>query len=207
MNVSKKKLVPKQRIFVHYYLVKFNATWAAEMAGYSAKTAYSQGQRLLKNVEIAAAIEQGIKEKLMSADETMIRLADIARGDVADLMDITPAGFEIKLVETDETGEQKVNPKTKLIKKIKQKVTTFLAKGESDEDREVIETEIELYSAFDALNSIAKHHKLFSDAAIEVQVEAGESLLTALDKIYGAKQSPAPAPADGAKAEDDHASD
>ncbi len=133
----------------------------------------------------------------MSADETMIRLADIARGDVADLMDITTAGFEIKLTQQDENGVQKVNPKTKLIKKIKQKVTTFLAKGESDEDREIIETEIELYSAQDALNSIAKHHKLFSDAAIEVKVEAGDSILAALDKIYGAK----------AKAEGDHASD
>lgn len=195
--MTEKKLTPKQRIFVHHYLTNFNASQAALKAGYSPKTAPAIGQENLKKPLIAAAIEHGIQEKLMSADETMIRLADIARGDVADLMDITTAGFEIKLTQQDENGVQKVNPKTKLIKKIKQKVTTFLAKGESDEDREIIETEIELYSAQDALNSIAKHHKLFSDAAIEVKVEAGDSILAALDKIYGAK----------AKAEGDHASD
>lgn len=35
-----------------------NATAAAISAGYSKKTAYSQGQRLLKNVEIRTAIEK-----------------------------------------------------------------------------------------------------------------------------------------------------
>jgi hypothetical protein len=50
-----------------------------------------------------------------------------------------------------------VNPKTKLIKKIKQKVTTFLAKQENEEDREVIETEIELYSRHEANKDILKY--------------------------------------------------
>lgn len=40
-------------------LFDLNATQAAIRAGYSEKTAYSQGQRLLKNVEVAEAIERG----------------------------------------------------------------------------------------------------------------------------------------------------
>jgi hypothetical protein len=63
----------------------------------------------------------------------------------------------------NETGELKANPKTKLIKKIRQKVTTYLAKNESGEDREVVETEIELYPADNALGLLAKYHGLLID--------------------------------------------
>jgi len=48
----------KQERFVAEYLVSLNATQAAVAAGYSAKTAYSIGGRLLKHVEISTAIQQ-----------------------------------------------------------------------------------------------------------------------------------------------------
>lgn len=51
----------KQKRFVDEYLVDLNATKAAERAGYSKKTGYSHGQRLLKNVEIQKAIEKAQK--------------------------------------------------------------------------------------------------------------------------------------------------
>ena len=46
-------LTAKQQAFVEAYCG--NATEAALKAGYSPKTAYSQGQRLLKNDEVKAA--------------------------------------------------------------------------------------------------------------------------------------------------------
>ena len=49
-------LKAKPQRFVDEYLVDLNATQAAIRAGYSKKTAYAQGQRLLKKVEVAAAI-------------------------------------------------------------------------------------------------------------------------------------------------------
>ena len=49
-------LTLKQRKFVEAYTD--NATAAALAAGYSPKTAYSQGQRLLKKVEIITAIKK-----------------------------------------------------------------------------------------------------------------------------------------------------
>jgi len=146
-------LTNKQAAFVREYLVDFNATQAAIRAGYSPKTARSQGARLLTNVDVNAAIQA----EIMSGEEAMIGITDIARGNMADLMDITPSGFILKLT----TKDGGINPSTKLIKKIKQKVTTFLAKNESDEDREIIETEIELYSSHEAFRDIAKFHKLF----------------------------------------------
>ena len=51
-------LTPKQARFVEEYLIDLNATAAAKRAGYSERTAYAQGQRLLKNVEIAVAIQK-----------------------------------------------------------------------------------------------------------------------------------------------------
>ena len=48
----------KQARFVDEYLIDLNATQAAIRAGYSEKTAYSMGQRLLKHVEIAKAITE-----------------------------------------------------------------------------------------------------------------------------------------------------
>lgn len=60
-----KKLTPKQQRydrFVSEMLVDGNVTRSAKAAGYSEKTAYSQGHRLLKNVEIAAAIKAGQKD-------------------------------------------------------------------------------------------------------------------------------------------------
>ena len=60
-----RKLTPKQQRydrFVSEMLVDGNVTRSAKAAGYSEKTAYSQGHRLLKNVEIANAIKAGQKD-------------------------------------------------------------------------------------------------------------------------------------------------
>ena len=51
-------LTAKQARFCDEYLIDLNATQAAKRAGYSEHTAYSQGQRLLKVVEIASRIEE-----------------------------------------------------------------------------------------------------------------------------------------------------
>ena len=50
-------MTPKQQRFVQEYLIDLNATQAATRAGYSKRTAGQQGERLLKNVEIAAAVQ------------------------------------------------------------------------------------------------------------------------------------------------------
>lgn len=53
---------PKQAAFVQQYLIDKNATQAAIRAGYSARTASSAGERLLRNVEIWQAIERGVSD-------------------------------------------------------------------------------------------------------------------------------------------------
>ncbi len=57
------KLTAKQQVFVMEYLNDCNATQAAIRAGYSSRTAYSIGQRLLKNVEVSQAINSAMSER------------------------------------------------------------------------------------------------------------------------------------------------
>ena len=56
-------MTPKQEVFVREYLIDLNATQAAIRAGYSEATAYSQGQRMLKNVEVATALAEAKTER------------------------------------------------------------------------------------------------------------------------------------------------
>lgn len=67
----------KQRIFVEEYLVDLNATQAAIRAGYSERTAYSVGQRLLKNVEIQRAVAAAQAKR---ARRVEIKAEDVLRG-------------------------------------------------------------------------------------------------------------------------------
>jgi len=85
---NKSTLTAKQQLFVDDYLIHFNATRAAKTAGYSEKTAYSQGQRLLKNVEISAIVETRLKESRMNSDEVMKMMKDIAGSNINDYMKI-----------------------------------------------------------------------------------------------------------------------
>lgn len=77
----------KQMAFINEYFIDFNATQAAIRAGYSEKTARSQGQRLLTNVDISEEIKNRIKELAMSADEALIELGQIARLDIGDFLE------------------------------------------------------------------------------------------------------------------------
>lgn len=153
----------KQQAFIYEYLKDFNATRAAIDAGYSKKTARFIGANLLTLVNVKEQIKEEIETRAMSSDEVLTRLSDIARGDITDLMDVSTMGFTINLMTKDENGNMIINPKSKLIKKIKQKVTTVLGKKDDDDDKEIVETEIELYSAHEALRDLGKVHALFTD--------------------------------------------
>ena len=51
-------MTERQRRFAEFYAANPNATAAAKAAGFSQQTAYSQGQRLLKNVEVMKYIRE-----------------------------------------------------------------------------------------------------------------------------------------------------
>ena len=145
----------KQRVFVEEYLKDNNATQAAKRAGYSEKTAYSIGSRLLKDVEVSAEIQRRFKENAMSVDEVVKRLSDMARGDVGDFMDIESMSFNLSLRKAKELGL------THLIKKVKQRTTISTKEGGDGEETHHIE--FELHDSQAALEKLGKVHKLFVD--------------------------------------------
>ena len=92
-------LTPKQARFVEEYLLDLNATAAAKRAGYSERTAYAQGQRLLKNVEIAAAIQEAQEAR---SERTKINQDWV----IERLVGVYEASMEARPV-CDKNGEEK----------------------------------------------------------------------------------------------------
>jgi phage terminase small subunit len=146
-------LTNKQRVFVEEYLSCWNATEAARRAGFAHPN--KQGPRLLVSVGIQAAVRERIQEKAMSADEVLLRLASMARGDMGDFLDVSSMGFQIDLNHAKETGL------THLIKKVKMRTQTTLNK--EGVETETHDIEIELYDAQSALVQLGRHYKLFTD--------------------------------------------
>lgn len=78
-------MTEKQKRFADEYLKDTNMTQAAIRSGYSPKTAYSQGQRLLKKVEVKAYIDEQLqkmqKKTIASAEEVVEYLTSVMRGE------------------------------------------------------------------------------------------------------------------------------
>jgi phage terminase small subunit len=152
------ELTAKQRAFVNAYMTNgFNATQAAITAGYSEATAYSQGSRLLRNVETKAEIQRLMTEFIMPAEEVLSRLTEHARGDLGDIYDETTGRLN--------WDKARAEGKTALIKKIKHTTrrTTTVSSNGTETDIEVFEDEIELHSVQTALQLIGKYHGQFSE--------------------------------------------
>lgn len=81
----------RKEIFVREYIVDFNATRAAEAAGYSKKTAGSQGHRLMKSPDIQKMVKQQVdarKQRVeVTADRVLGELALIGFSNMKDYID------------------------------------------------------------------------------------------------------------------------
>ena len=75
----------KQELFIKHYVLTSNATESAKKAGYSQRTAYSSGQRLLKDVEIKSRIdaefERIVSDLDMSEEDIKSEFSKIAKGE------------------------------------------------------------------------------------------------------------------------------
>ena len=149
-------LGPKQARFVEEYLKDLNATQAAERAGYSAKTAASQGGRLLHNVEVSKAIEDGCaaraKRTGITADVILGELLRLARVDIREAYDATGHLLPIKQIPEDVA---------RAISGIKV-LDEF--EGSGDERVKIGEVrEVKFHDKTRSLELLGKHLKLFTD--------------------------------------------
>lgn len=87
----------KQALFVAEYRKDLNATQAAIRAGYSAKTAAQQGERLLRNVEISAAVAKSTQQQLDKAELSAVRvLEELRRLSFADIRGLFDSAGNLK---------------------------------------------------------------------------------------------------------------
>ena len=149
------------RIFAEAYLRCWNATKAAGEADYSYPG--RQGHRLLKKVEIQEFIKTRIAEKIMSADEVLMRLGEQARSE------------QTAYLNTDGTID---------LEKLIEDVKAHLVKGTKwDKDGNLI---VEFYDAQSALVHVGKHCRIFKDEVdlnIHGVVATSEASMSELAKM------------------------
>ena len=76
------KLNRKQQVFVAEYLQCFNGLAAARKAGYKEHSARTMASNLLRLPHVRAAIDEHIADSQMSADEALILMRKMAKGEI-----------------------------------------------------------------------------------------------------------------------------
>ena len=172
--------VKKQR-FVEEYLIDANATQAAIRAGYSLKTAYSQGQRLLKDVEV--------KKKIDEAQQARAERLGIEQDEV--LRELRILSFSnVKNYVLDDDGNVKLAPNVpedaiRAVSSIRRKPT-----------RAGYETEVKLWDKPSALQMVGKHLGMFVEKSEQTHKVDLSNLsdddLDTLEQIAARLNTPAP---------------
>lgn len=102
----------KQKAFCEFYAACLNATEAAKKAGYSEKTAYSIGHRLLKNIETQKYIQQlatkAKTNRIATIDEVLQYLTTTMRNSEEQTRERTKAAQQLLevLKHDKDSGEQ-----------------------------------------------------------------------------------------------------
>lgn len=147
--IKEDELTDKQLIFAKEYLVCMNSTESAKKAGYSEKTAYSQGCRLLKNAKLKAYIEQSLQDRASKLDITPNRLLEelshIAFFNISNIFN----GSSLKEIDTLPENV------TRAISGIKSR----MEKSDGENVCEVIE--IKSNDKLKAIEMLMKHLKMF----------------------------------------------
>lgn len=142
---KRKQLTDKQKAFISFYLVTFNATKAARFAGYSEKYLHTNASKILQNTTVQAEIKAQLEKYAMGSRETLARLTHQARGDIGDFANI------------ESSAELANHPQSYIVKKYKRR--KYFPKDRDPYE----EMELELYDAHASLVDMGRHHKLFTD--------------------------------------------
>jgi len=105
MKKKKKKMTPKQEMFVKEYLIDLNATKAARRAGYSKKTAEVIGHENLRKPQIQKEIQKAMDKRSrrleISADRVLQERARIAFFDIRKLYNEDGSLKQIQDIDDD----------------------------------------------------------------------------------------------------------
>lgn len=176
-----------QQAFVREYLICRNASEAALKAGYSPKTAGSQGHRLLKNAEVAAAIakaEEKAEERAeKTLDDVIAELTRVAFSGMSKFITITPEGDPM----IDLSGCTPAD-----LDLLAEATIEDFTEGRGDKARDVRRIKIKPLDRMNALVTLGKHLGLGNKTADQAQ----NSIAAALRDIASRNASAAPLRAD-----------
>lgn len=149
-------LTPKQKRFVHEYMVDLNATQAAIRAGYSEKTARSVGSENLTKPDIKAALAEKQHKVAHKTDVTIERvLAELAKvgfSNMHDYMRVTADGDPV-LDLSNLTREQAAA--------LSEVTVEDFTEGRGDDARDVRRIKFKLHDKISSLVQIGKHLGMF----------------------------------------------
>lgn len=105
-------LTPKRKAFCDAYLANgMNATKAAKEAGYSERTAKSQGNRLLTFVDVQEYIkkrtEELTRERIVTGDEVLAFLSDVMCGKMQETKVVVTDGDVVEHGYIDQRNQLK----------------------------------------------------------------------------------------------------
>lgn len=188
--MKKKEVNARYRKFACEYLIDFNATQAALRCGFSPKTAYSQGQRLLKNVDIQRLISEGMKKAELRSeikqDDIIAELAKIAFSSASDYMRIKTE--EVPVTVEDKDGKKRaVMQEKQFVQAIDSQNLMQHKKGAVAKIRETkYGIDIETYDKIKALELLGKHFGMFRDTDKENEDSStGVIMLAPVDENDG----------------------
>lgn len=170
-------LNPRQQLFCEEYVKDFNASRAAKAAGYSVKTARAMGSENLTKPNIQAEIKRLLEERQMPAEEVKARLADMARFNISEYIEIDPGP----------SGQEK-RPVINIEK--------MIADGQGHLIKGIRYTQHGVYIEFSdpmkALELLGKAHNIFSEPEqkpldVNVHVDGLDQLL---ERVYGSNSNP-----------------
>lgn len=155
---NKKKLTPKQRLFVAEYIKDYNATRAALAAGYKEKAAYRTGGENLHKPLIKAAIEEQIKARekrtLVTADRVIAELARVGFANVEDFIAIQKDGsayIDLSSMTRDQAAA------------VQEITVDEYVEGRGDDARPVKKVKLRFLDKIKALELLGRHLALFID--------------------------------------------
>jgi phage terminase small subunit len=202
--MTDRDITDKRDRFVAEYLVDLNATQAAIRSGYSAKTAYSQGQRLLKDVEVAAAITKAQAKRAerteITQDRVLQELAKIGFSDIrkavkwgsrlvertadqildaAEMLEEQPGGGALKRRRAGDDGSDAFYVTTvEMVDSDDLDDATVAAVSEVSQTKEGVK--LKMHDKLGALTQIGRHLGMFTDKT-EVDMKGSVTLNVSSD--------------------------
>lgn len=155
----------RQRLFVAEYMKDLNATRAAIRAGYSKRSAHNQGQRMIKNDYVGAAIAQAMRERvervIADGDDVLRELTRLGLSDMRDHVEWGPDGVKLKESAGLTDGAAAAVKDVSMSKEVRY---------DKNGDRiETVDTTVKLHDKKGPLELLARHLGLFpKDSGVNI---------------------------------------